>query len=133
MNPMRASALAKRGRPHAPPSIQRRGITAVFAGLLALASLSAAPASQTFTGTISDDMCATAGHSSMRMGPTDAECTKACVALHGAAYVLVSGTNVYALSDQKRPVEFAGQKVTITGTLDAKSRTIRVDTMTAAS
>jgi hypothetical protein len=101
----------------------------LWAGALALASLSAAPATQTFTGIISDDMCATAGHSSMQMGPTDAECTKACVALHGAAYVLVAGTNVYALSDQKRPQQFAAQKVTVSGTLDAKSNTIRVESI----
>ncbi len=52
--------------------------------LLAVAALSAAPATQTFTGTITDNMCAKAGHSQMRMGPTDAECTVACVGAHGA-------------------------------------------------
>jgi len=30
------------------------------------------------------------------------------------------------LSDQKAPVKFAGKKVTVTGTLDAKSKTIAV-------
>jgi hypothetical protein len=100
---------------------------------LALASLSAAPAEQTFTGTISDDMCATAGHARMRMGPTDAECTRACVAAHGASYVLVAGRNVYVLSDQEAPEPLAGQRVKVAGTLDAKTRTIRVRSITAAS
>ena len=101
--------------------------------VLALAAFSAAPAERTFTGTIFDDMCATAGHASMRMGPTDAECTRACVALHGASYVLVAGKNVYSLSDQKTPEQLAGQQVKVVGTLDDKTRTIRVRSMTAAA
>lgn len=100
--------------------------------LLAGAALSAA-ASQTYTGTITDQLCATsAGHSKMRMGPTDAECTKACVTAHGASYVLYDGKNVYVLSDQRTPEQFAGQRVVVTGTLDAKTKTIRVDSITAA-
>jgi hypothetical protein len=101
--------------------------------LLALTALSAAPAERTFSGTIVDDMCATAGHASMRMGPTDAECTRACVALHGASYVLVAGKNVYSLSDQKTPEPLAGQQVKVVGTLDDKTKTIRVRSMSAAS
>jgi len=100
--------------------------------LLAGAALSAAQGKQTFTGTITDDMCARAGHAQMRMGPTDAECTKACVDVHGAAYVLSNGKDVYALSDQRTPEKFAAQKVTVTGTLDTKTKTIRVDSITAA-
>jgi len=100
--------------------------------LLAVAALSGVPAKQIFTGTITDDMCARAGHAGMRMGPTDAECTTACVSIHGAMYVLSDGKNVYALSDQRTPEKFAGQKVKVTGTLDAKTRTIQVDSMTPA-
>jgi hypothetical protein len=66
------------------------------------------------------------------MGPTDAECTIACVMVHGASYVLYDGKEVYTLSDQKTPEKFAGQKVTVRGTLDAKTKTIRVDSITAA-
>ena len=101
--------------------------------LLAAASLSAAQDTRTFSGTISDEMCAGVGHASMRMGPTDAECTTACVMSHGAAYVLESGTDVYLLSDQKSPEAFAGQKVNVVGTLDARTRTIRVDSIAAAT
>jgi len=100
--------------------------------LLAFTALSAAPASRTFTGTITDDMCALAGHASMRMGPTDAECTRACVISHGASYVLLSGKTVYALSDQKTPEQWAGQKVKVAGTLDAKTKTIQVKSITGA-
>ena len=104
----------------------------LIVGLLAVAALSAAQAKQTFTGIIADDMCATAGHASMRMGPTDAECTVACVIAHGAQYVLLDGKTVYTLSDQQTPEKFAGQKVQVTGVLNAKTRTIQVASITAA-
>ena len=100
--------------------------------VLALTGLSAAQGKQTFTGTIADHLCAEAGHASMRMGPTDAECTRACVISHGAMYVLLDGKNVYTLSDQKLPEKFAAQKVAVTGTLDAKTKTIQVESITAA-
>jgi hypothetical protein len=100
--------------------------------LLAAASLFAVQGKQTFTGTITDNMCARANHSQMQMGPTDAECVTACVSAHGATYVLYDGTNVYELSDQKTPEKFAAKKVTVTGTLDAKTKTIKVDSITAA-
>jgi hypothetical protein len=100
--------------------------------LLALAVLAAAPATQTFTGVITDSMCPTGDHSGMRMGPTDAECTLACVMEHGAEFVLYDGKSVYNLSDQKTPEKFAGQKVKVTGTLDAKTKRIHVDSIAAA-
>ena len=104
----------------------------LIAGLLALTALSAAQGKQTFVGTITDDMCERADHSRMQMGPTDADCTRACVTAHGAAYVLFDGKNVYKLSDQKTPDKFAGQKVRVTGTVDAKTKTIRVESISAA-
>ena len=104
----------------------------VISSLLAVAALSAAAGKQTFTGAITDNMCAYAGHAQMRMGPTDAECTKACISIHGATYVLSDGKNVYMLSDQKTPEKFAGKKVTVTGALDAKTKRIQVDSMIAA-
>ena len=100
--------------------------------LLAVAVLSAAPGTQTFTGTITDSACGNAGHSHMRMGPTDAECTLACIDAHGATYVLYDGKNVYALSDQRTPQGFAGLNVKVAGTLDAKTKTIQVDSIVAA-
>ena len=104
----------------------------LIASLLAAAALSAAQGRQTFTGIITDDMCAAGGHAQMRMGPTDAECTTACIGAHGAKYVLLDGRSVYALSDQRAPEKFAAQKVRIMGTLDAKTRTIQVESISAA-
>jgi uncharacterized protein DUF5818 len=100
--------------------------------LLAVTALSAAPDKQTFAGTITDNMCAKADHAQMRMGPTDAECTVACISIHGAMYVLYDGKDVYALSDQRTPEKFAGKKVKVIGTLVAKTRTIQVDSISAA-
>ena len=100
--------------------------------VLAVAALAAAPGKQTFTGVITDNMCGKDGHARMRMGPTDAECTLACIDAHGATYVLSDGKNVYELSDQQTPPQFAGQRVRVVGTLNAKTRTIQVDSMTAA-
>jgi len=103
----------------------------LLCSLLAVAAISAAPASQTFTGVVTDDMCGK-DHSNMRMGPTDAECTLACISAHGSTYVLYDGKTQYTLSDQRTPEQFAGQKVTVTGTLDAKTKTIHVESIRAA-
>jgi hypothetical protein len=100
--------------------------------VLGAAVLTAAPDKLTFTGVITDSMCATADHSQMQMGPTDGECTVACVQAHGALYVLYDGKHAYVLNDQQTPEKFAGKKVTVTGTLDAKTLTIHVDSITAA-
>src|SRR5580704_18110394 len=100
--------------------------------ILIVAALAAAPAKRKFTGVITDSMCPTADHSHMRMGPTDAECTIACIMVHGALYVLYDGKEAYTLSDQTTPEKFAGKKVTVTGTLDAKTKTIHVDSIAAA-
>ena len=99
--------------------------------LLVVAALSARQDTQVFTGVITDNMCAKGGHAQMRMGPTDADCTRACVSAHDAKYVLYDGKDVYGLSDQKTPDKFAGQKVRVDGTLDAKTRTIQVKSITA--
>ena len=97
-----------------------------------IAAIPTAQARRQFTGTITDDMCPAGDHSRMRMGSTDAECTIACIASHGALYVLYDGRNAYTLSDQKSPEKFAGKKATVTGTLDAKTHTIQVDSIAAA-
>ena len=100
-------------------------------GLIIIAAFPSAQAKRQFTGTITDSMCPDGDHSRMRMGTTDAECTLACIDAHGATFVLYDGKNTFALSDQKMPEKFAGQKVAITGTLDAKTNTIQVNSIIA--
>ena len=102
------------------------------AGFLVAAVLSASTAAQTFSGVVTDGMCATGDHSRMRMGSNDAECTTACVSAHGATYVLFDGKTAYSLSDQRTPEKFAGKKVKVTGTLDARTKTIQVESISAA-
>ena len=107
-------------------------MTHLIVSLLVVAALAAVQSKQTFTGTITDNMCARGGHSQMRMGPTDADCTVACVRAHDATYVLYDGKDIYTLSDQQTPEKFAAQKVRVIGTLNATTRTIQVDSITAA-
>ncbi len=99
--------------------------------LLSLASLSAMAAPQTFAGVITDSECDAGRHSHMQMGNTDAECTKACIDAHGARYVLWDGSRAYELTDQRTPRQFAGQKVTVLGTLESNGSKIQVDSVTA--
>jgi len=85
----------------------------------------------TFTGTITDDMCGKDSHAGMKMG-TDEKCVTECVKGMNAKYALNDGQNVYVLSDQKTPAKFAAKKVTVTGTLDEKTKTIKVEKIEAA-
>jgi|SRR5579883_2839602 hypothetical protein len=100
-------------------------------GLLT-AALAAGQGKRAFVGVITDSMCENGDHSQMKMGPTDAECTIACVNAHGASYVLWDGKNSYTLSDQKTPEKFAGKRVTVIGTLDPKKQAIQVDSIAPA-
>ena len=106
----------------------RGGILIVLLGVIV-----SAQTRQRFTGVITDSMCATGDHSRMQMGPTDAECTLACIDSHDATYVLWDGKDAWNLSDQKAPEKFAGKKVVITGALDTAKKTIAVDAIELAT
>lgn len=94
--------------------------------LFAAATLLAGGGSQTFTGTITDSMCI-ANHAMMHVTP-DAKCVRECTKAGGnVKYVLYDGKNIYKLSDQQTPEQFAGQKVKVTGTLFAKTGIIQVE------
>ena len=97
--------------------------------LLAVSTLVASPAKQTFTGIITDDNCPNGDHSRMRMGPTDVECARACIEAHGAQYGLYDGSVFYTLSDQRASEKLVTKKVRVVGTLDAKTQTIQVDSI----
>ena len=107
-------------------------VTIIVLSCLAVVALTAAQSKQTFTGIVTDSMCEKGDHSQMRMGPTDAECAKACNSDHGAAYVLYDGKDAYTLSDQKAAEKLLAKKVTVTGTLDGKTKTIQVDSISLA-
>lgn len=103
----------------------------VAAATLTTAGRLSAQESQTFVGTITDEMCNDTNHGAMRMGSTDEDCAKACVDAHGATWVLYDGKNTFGLSDQKAAGGFAAKRVRVTGTLDSKTRKITVTTMRA--
>ena len=89
---------------------------------IALAGMLAGAAPQTFTGVITDTLC---GAKHNMKGHSDADCVKLCVKSSGL-YALFDGQNVFKLSDQKTPARFAAQQVKVTGTLDPKTKTIKV-------
>lgn len=98
---------------------------------IASAALALTAQAAQFTGTITDDMCGKADHKDMKMG-TDEKCVTECIKGMNGKYVLYDGKDTYVLSDQKAPEKFAAKKVTVTGTLDARTKTIKVDKIEAA-
>src|SRR5712671_5218341 len=84
-----------------------------------------------FTGVVTDDMCDKADHKAMNMGP-DPKCVASCIKGMSGKYVLYDGKDSYILSDQKAPEKFAAKRVTVSGTLDPKTKTIKVDKIIAA-
>ena len=97
-------------------------------------------ASQTLTGTISDNLCAmshkpmAAQHGGKR---TDAECSEACVKT-GGKYVFVSEGQVYTIVNQdlKNLAANTGKSVELTGDLQGTNMTvakIATSTMKAAT
>jgi len=104
-------------------------MTKVLSFLFAGALLAGA-ASQTFTGVITDTMCGK-DHAMMKVAP-DSKCVVECVKSDkNTKYALFDGKNVYVLSDQKTPEQFAGKKVTVIGTLQEKTRILQVDSIAA--
>ena len=92
---------------------------------------------ETFTGEIADSSCAYNVHSlsrshkemlkSKQWGKTPADCTRRCVQKFGASYVLVHGNDVYKLEQQDMAEPFAGDAVSVEGTLAADGKTIHIE------
>jgi hypothetical protein len=91
--------------------------------------------SRSFTGEIMDNQCAAMrSHTRMMQGlgaKTTKECAERCVKELGGKYTLFdpAASTVYQLDSQDKAAGFAGQKVTVKGTLDAASRTIHVESI----
>jgi hypothetical protein len=108
----------------------------VAASLMFVGVSFAAQKASSYNGDIMDSACAATGsHSAMMKSDpsmkTAKDCTVGCVA-HGAKYVLYNAGRkiTYQLDDQKKPVQFAGSKVMVTGTLDEATNTIHVTAIT---
>ena len=102
---------------------------ATIVAVLLTAALSGAAETQQFVGLISDDVCPKGDHSQMQMGPTAADCAAACVSAHGAVYVLYDGKTAYRLIGGPPLEQFAGKKVRVVGSLNAKTQTINVESI----
>lgn len=113
-------------------SLLAAAIYAASAFIVAPVVRAQSPPLQTFSGVVTDSECAGGDHSGMRMGDTAAECARACMEYHSATLVLFDGKTSRRLDDQKVVTPFAGQKVTVVGTLDEATGTITVKTIASA-
>jgi hypothetical protein len=84
------------------------------ATILALSFCTASALAQSFTGVVSDAMCAK--NPAKASAPTHAACAKKCIE-GGSPAVLIVGSKVYTVSNPDTLNAFAGDKVTVDGTL----------------
>ena len=93
-------------------------------------------ADDSYGGEIMDSQCALlGGHAKMmQKGESAKDCTTRCVGI-GGKYVLFDAAKKtrYQLDDQKKAEMFAGAKVTVTGTLDAATKTIKIASIKPAA
>jgi hypothetical protein len=95
-------------------------LSAVTAFALALAT---APAlGQSFTGVVSDAMCAK--NPAKASSPGHAACAKKCIK-GGSPAVLVVGETVYPVSNDDLLKPYAGHKVTVDATVDHGTLTVK--------
>ncbi len=106
-------------------------------GLLSLRAVGQQPNNtpMSFTGEIMDNECAAAGsHTDMMQKEgfkTAKDCALGCVKA-GEQFVLFGlNKTTYQLDDQEKPVDYAGQKVTVIGTYDGATKTIHVQSIQA--
>jgi len=94
----------------------------LLAVLAALVANSAAAATQSLTGVVTDNMCGK--KHAMMPGKPDSDCIRACVKAN-AKYALLVGDKVYVLKgDSKQIDQFAGKKVKVSG--DVSGTTVAV-------
>jgi hypothetical protein len=112
------------------------GTAALFCLTAGLASRLLAQKPATYTGAVMDSPCALlGGHDKMaQKGENDKDCTLRCVKA-GGKYALEDAANKtwYTLDDQKKAEPFAGMKVTVTGTVDTATKTLKIVTIKKAA
>ena len=106
-------------------------------GLLCLRAVGQQPNNtpMSFTGEIMDNECAAAGsHTDMMQKEgfkTAKDCALGCVKAGGQFVLFGLNKTIYQLDDQEKPVDYAGQKVTVIGTYDGATKTIHVQSIQA--
>ncbi|HWW15427.1 MAG TPA: hypothetical protein VN310_12260 [Candidatus Dormibacteraeota bacterium] len=106
------------------------------AGILAAAAVAYGQNPKVFHGEVSDSQCALNVHSltsshqemlkSKSMGGTSSTCSMYCIEHLGGYLVLSSGKDVFRLDRADLVHGFEGQRVKLTGVLDAKAKQIHV-------
>jgi hypothetical protein len=132
----RAGGFLRAESPDVPERVYGVGMqnASFFAAvLLVVASPLSFAAGQTWTGVITDTMCAHShasniehAHENSGRTMTEQECTVGCVTKRGQKYVLVSDGKVYQIENQNYaglPVH-AAQAVKVTGSLKGDSITV---------
>ena len=109
------------------------GLVALLLGLRAAAADAGA---RTFRGEVADSQCALNIHSlthshqemlkSKTMGGDSTSCVLYCTRYLGGSFVLVVKKDIYHLDDQGEAQRFAGKRVKVEGSLDAKTKVIHV-------
>ena len=97
--------------------------------LVGASALAAAQEETTWEAHVTDEMC---GKEHMMDGMTHPECAIACVEMGAALQLYVEADDaVYAVDDQEKVTEFAGQDVTVTGVLSEDRTTVTVHSIEA--
>lgn len=89
---------------------------------LALTMTAASGFAESFTGVVSDAMCAK--NPTKASSPDHAACAKKCIEGGSPAVLIVNG-KVYQVSNPDTLKDYAGQKVTVDATLDNGALTIK--------
>ena len=108
--------------------------------LCSMGSFGADDGLRTFHGEVADSQCSMNVHSLTRsheemlksksMGGNAASCTLYCIRYMGGEFVLAMKTDVLYL-DSASAGNFAGERVTVIGILDPKTKTIHVEKIQA--
>jgi len=111
-------------------------LTSSLSAILLLAGLSftlqETANAATFKGEIMDSPCSAMGSHDKGFGMTHTttakECTLACVNMMNGKFTLFDAANktTYELDNQDKAKGFAGQKVTVEGTLDSNTKILKV-------
>src|ERR1700722_11128026 len=109
---------------------------AICAGCLVVRLTISAERPRPYKGESMDRECAAlGGHSIMELkGAAPKDCTNRCVGMGGRYTLFDPATKTaYQLDDPKKAAAFAGAKVTVTGTLNAATKTIKVASIKAGA
>ena len=92
------------------------------ASIVSLSFLSVSAMAQTFTGVVSDSMCAKSDLAKAST-PAHEACAQKCIKM-GSPAVLIVGTKIYNVSNSSKLNAFAGKTVTVNGKLAGDTITV---------